>query len=113
MMRWISLAMIFLLPAMGEARTLKVRTLDESGAPFSNVLIIIRSLDKYHEEGRYLTDAKGETTELQVDSGLSQVGEKKGQEPFFGRGGTGTGTSVPDSSSVARGTTVLAGPSLL
>jgi hypothetical protein len=73
MMRWISFALIFLLPSISEARSFSVRTLDEAGNPFSNVLIIVRSLDRYQEKGRFLTDAKGETPELQVDGGLHQV----------------------------------------
>lgn len=50
-----------------------VRTVDESGAPFPNVLVIIQSFDGKGEIGRYLSDQKGRTPPFQLGLGLYRM----------------------------------------
>jgi hypothetical protein len=50
-----------------------VRVTDQSGTPFSNVLVIVKSLDKNNEVGRYLTTKDGRTPPMHLEQGLYRV----------------------------------------
>lgn len=55
----------------GHAST--IRTVDESGTPFPNVLVIIQSFDGKGEIGRYLSDKEGRTPPFQLGPGLYRL----------------------------------------
>jgi hypothetical protein len=63
----------FLQPASGGARTLKIRAVDESGAAFPNVLVIVRSLRTNLELARFLTNVEGETSDITSSAGPVQI----------------------------------------
>jgi hypothetical protein len=73
MTRMVVMAFLLSWPLISTARSIQVRTNNESGAPFPNVLVIVRSLSGGMEQGRYLTDAKGETPQIQLHDDLNQV----------------------------------------
>jgi hypothetical protein len=66
------LVMTLLVIGHSETRTV-VRTVDMSGAPFPNVLVIVGSLDGKGEIARYLTDQSGHTPPIPLDAGLYRL----------------------------------------
>ena len=48
----------------------RLQVLDQSRAPFQNVLVIVKYLEDGGETGRYLSDAAGRIPTLQLKSGL-------------------------------------------
>lgn len=72
-MRKFLIIQLFLLVSVAEGKNMRIRTVDETGAPFPNVLIIVRSVTEGEELGRYLSDSNGETPEIKIDSDLDQV----------------------------------------
>lgn len=54
------------------ART-TIHAVDRNGAPFADVLIVVRSIDTGGELGRYLTDDRGETPPIQFEGGLYRL----------------------------------------
>lgn len=65
--------MLLVVSPRGGTHGVRVRTVDASGAPFPNVLVIIRSLEGKGEIGRYLTDPSGRTPPIQMDGGLYRL----------------------------------------
>lgn len=60
-----------LSPPVGHSSV--VRTVDQSGVPFPNVLVIIQSFDGKGEIGRYLSDRQGRTPHFQLGPGLYRL----------------------------------------
>jgi hypothetical protein len=56
-----------------DSRALTVTTVDRTGAPFSNVLVIVKSLEGNGEIFRALTDSTGSVPDRQVKPGLYRV----------------------------------------
>lgn len=50
-----------------------VKTVDQSGAPLPNVLVIIQSFDGKGEIGRYLSDREGRTPHFRLGPGLYRL----------------------------------------
>ena len=64
---------MLLLAVLPGTNTSIIRTFDESGMPFPNVLVIIKSLEGGGEVARYLTDQDGCTPKIQLNGGLYRV----------------------------------------
>lgn len=68
-----SFLVMFFLSVWSGAHSTGVRTIDASGAPYPNVLVIIKSLEGAGEIGRYLTDQDGRIPNVKLDDGLYQI----------------------------------------
>ncbi len=55
------------------AADVAVHTVDQNGAPFAGVLVIVKSLDGDGEIGRHLTDQNGVVAPLRLGSGLYRL----------------------------------------
>lgn len=51
----------------------RIQVLDESGAPFPNVLVIVKSLEGQGEIGRYLTDRSGQVPSIRFEPGIYRL----------------------------------------
>jgi hypothetical protein len=70
-----SLALVFSLPisVRAEAVPFHLQTLDQTGAGFPNVLVIVRSLEDQKESFRALTDQSGTIAAYRLAPGLYQI----------------------------------------
>lgn len=69
--RLLTLLAYALFPSVGHSSA--VRTVDQSGAPIPNVLVIMQSFDGKGEIGRYLSDENGRTPRFQLGPGLYRL----------------------------------------
>jgi len=72
-MEFVRIVAILALTLQTPATSTVIRTLDSNGEPFSNVLIIIKSLDDRTEVGRFLTDSSGRCPRVALGPGLYRV----------------------------------------
>jgi hypothetical protein len=69
-----SLVIFFLAVVMPrESAATNIKVVDQSGDPFPNVLVIIRSLDKGNEICRYLTDKDGKIPTVRFEQDLYRI----------------------------------------
>lgn len=72
-MKLLYLATILGLMLGANVKTTIFKTVDATGAPFPNVLIIVKSLEGEGEMARYLTGPDGRTPTIRLSSGLYRV----------------------------------------
>ena len=72
-MRWLVFVFLLLQAPICQARGTIVNVTDASGAPFKDVLMIVRRFDPFKELGRHSTDVDGNTPGIGLPVGLSQI----------------------------------------
>lgn len=72
-MKLLPLAGLLVLTLVSNAKTTVIKVLDDGGAPFPEVLVIVKSLDEKREIARYLSGADGRTPAIQLGNGLYRV----------------------------------------
>jgi hypothetical protein len=72
-MTWLRIIVSIFLVVPATAAPLKIRVVDPSGAPFSKVLVIVKSLQGGGEVARDLTDSNGRVPVMEVGNGLYRI----------------------------------------